>query len=142
MKTRADPARVFIFAPRPRPWHSIAVMSDIAALEAELARIRAVAAEFADAVRASLGARVKGITLYGSAARGDWGPDSDVDLLVLLDHRTPEDADVIARHAVEFGLLGSGLLLQPLILPEAEFDLLRRRERRLALDILREGIPL
>ena len=25
------------------------------------------------------------IVLFGSAARGDWGPDSDIDLLVVLD---------------------------------------------------------
>ena len=30
------------------------------------------------------GVRLKGVILYGSAARGDWGEDSDIDLLVLL----------------------------------------------------------
>jgi len=31
------------------------------------------------------GERLRGVILYGSEARGEAGPDSDVDLLVLLD---------------------------------------------------------
>lgn len=31
------------------------------------------------------GERLKGILLYGSAARGDSGPESDIDVLVLLE---------------------------------------------------------
>ena len=31
------------------------------------------------------GERLKGVVLYGSEARGDAGPDSDIDVLVLLD---------------------------------------------------------
>jgi len=31
------------------------------------------------------GIRLKSVILYGSAARGDWNEDSDIDLLVLLD---------------------------------------------------------
>jgi predicted nucleotidyltransferase len=31
------------------------------------------------------GSRLKGLVLYGSAARGDDSPDSDIDLFVLLD---------------------------------------------------------
>ena len=31
------------------------------------------------------GERLRGIVLYGSEARGEAGPDSDIDLLVLLD---------------------------------------------------------
>src|SRR5713226_6538655 len=31
------------------------------------------------------------VILFGSVARGDEGPDSDVDLLVVLDHVDPRD---------------------------------------------------
>jgi len=31
------------------------------------------------------GRRLKGVVLYGSTARGDAGPDSDIDVLVLLE---------------------------------------------------------
>ena len=33
---------------------------------------------------AAFGDRLQGVVLYGSEARGDAGPDSDIDLLVLL----------------------------------------------------------
>ena len=34
---------------------------------------------------AAYGDRLQGVVLYGSEARGDAGPDSDIDVLVLLD---------------------------------------------------------
>lgn len=36
-------------------------------------------------LEAAYGARLRGVVLYGSEARGDAGPDSDIDVLVLLD---------------------------------------------------------
>ncbi len=46
-------------------------------------------AQLLDRIKASLraahGARLRGLVLYGSEARGEAGQDSDVDLLVLLD---------------------------------------------------------
>ena len=36
-------------------------------------------------LESAYGARLRGIVLYGSEARGDAGPDSDIDLLVLLE---------------------------------------------------------
>ena len=45
--------------------------------------LREAAEDFARRVRAALGERVEAIVLYGSVARGDAGPDSDVDVLVV-----------------------------------------------------------
>ena len=39
----------------------------------------------AQAIREAYGDRLAGIVLYGSAARGDDGPESDIDLLVLIE---------------------------------------------------------
>jgi predicted nucleotidyltransferase len=46
---------------------------------------RELLAEIKRRLQAVHGERLKGVILYGSVARGDDGPDSDVDILVLLD---------------------------------------------------------
>ena len=46
-------------------------------------RYRAVAAEFARRVTDALGDQVDSIVLYGSTARGEAGPESDIDILVV-----------------------------------------------------------
>ena len=40
------------------------------------------------------GSRLRGVVLYGSIARGDAGPESDIDLLVLLDEPVHLAADL------------------------------------------------
>jgi predicted nucleotidyltransferase len=51
-----------------------------------LSRVKGALAE-------AFGARLRGVVLYGSEARGEADPDSDIDLLVLLDGpvRRPND---------------------------------------------------
>jgi predicted nucleotidyltransferase len=41
--------------------------------------------------------RPERVTLFGSQARGDAGPDSDVDLLVVLDFEGPDPVIVVIR---------------------------------------------
>ena len=41
----------------------------------------------------ALGDRLRGVVLYGSEARGDADPDSDIDLLVLVDGPPDDPAD-------------------------------------------------
>jgi len=38
-----------------------------------------------DSLRTAYGERLQGVVLYGSEARGEAGPESDVDVLVLLE---------------------------------------------------------
>jgi predicted nucleotidyltransferase len=58
-------------------------------------------AEILAAIRSRLeaahGPRLRGIVLYGSEARGEAGPDSDIDLLVLLDGPIDEHRDLEAN---------------------------------------------
>ncbi len=52
--------------------------------------------EFEERILAELPNQVKGIILFGSKARGDAHPDSDIDLLVVVDRGTPEVSEAIS----------------------------------------------
>jgi len=110
--------------------------------EGDLAQARVVAREFAAEVRLHFGERLKAARLYGSAARGDWSAESDIDVLVLLDHVESLDGDWLIHRAFELGLGKNGLLLQPLFMTESDFVELLTRERLFALEVQREGIDL
>ena len=60
---------------------------------AELDAARKIAVQYAEDVRGHFGDRLRGIRLYGSTARGDWTPESDIDVLVLLDGVTTQDSE-------------------------------------------------
>jgi predicted nucleotidyltransferase len=47
--------------------------------------LRELVAEIKDGLRALYGVRLRGVFLFGSQARRDAGPESDVDLLIVLD---------------------------------------------------------
>jgi len=117
-------------------------IAEIKVTEGDVERARTVAREFATAIRLYFGLRLKALRLYGSAARGDWSPESDIDVLVLLDRVEPADGDWITNRAVQLGVLGSGLILQPLFMAAAEFNELLARERLFAREVQRDGIDL
>lgn len=57
--------------------------------------------DFKRRILAELPGQVKDIILFGSKARGDAHPGSDIDLLVVVDRRTPEMEDVISSVTVD-----------------------------------------
>lgn len=115
---------------------------DIEELVKHLEAIKKVASSYGQSLRSHFGPRLKRVRLFGSGARGDWTPESDVDILVLLDRATSSDMDFIFLTAVTMGSLESGYLLQPVVMNESAFIDLLKRERRFARDIEKEGIEL
>jgi uncharacterized protein len=69
---------------------------------------------FAKDVRAHYGPSVAGVYLYGSRARGDHSPESDVDIAVVLspDFDYWREAGVLSDLAYDY-LLDRGVLIEP-----------------------------
>lgn len=105
--------------------------------------VRDTLALFKARVVASCRDRIREMRLFGSMARGNAHEGSDVDVLVLVDERDLAVVDAIVAAKVEVeNEVDAPFTISPLILSQAHFNELRARERRIALDIEQEGIPL
>ena len=87
------------------------------------------------------GDRLVKVVIYGSRARGDYDDASDTDIAVIVRELSWDlKNQMLERIAdIEFEHIRS---LSTLIISEEDFNLLKKRERRITLDIEREGIPL
>ena len=81
------------------------------------------------------------LVLFGSRARGDYEESSDVDVAVIVRGLSRELKDRIYREVAAIEL-EHGQLISLLVFSEQEFNRLRERERRIAKDILEEGVAL
>jgi len=81
------------------------------------------------------------IILYGSKARGDFDTDSDIDVAIIVEGLTKDIKEEILDIVVE---IETKYLtpLSTLILSKDEFERLKIRERRIAIDIENEGIVI
>lgn len=97
--------------------------------------------EVRDSIRSLVGDRLRAVVLFGSKARGDFDDESDLDIAVLVEglERTLKRKiiDVIAHIELKHGTPMSALVVS-----WEEFCSLRKQERRIAMDIEREGISL
>jgi predicted nucleotidyltransferase len=84
---------------------------------------RAIARAVADDLRVIYGKRLRKILLFGSWARGDAHPESDIDLLVVLDEATDRAVEhgrmnpILDRHSLK-----NDTVVTALIVSEADFE--------------------
>jgi predicted nucleotidyltransferase len=87
------------------------------------------------------GERLLSFRLFGSRARGDSEEDSDADVAVVVRDLSEAERDwVIAQSFEAYREFSSGPLLAPLVWSEQQYLDRLGAERRIALDIGREGI--
>jgi hypothetical protein len=96
--------------------------------------------EFRRQLSEHFGTRLVGLTLFGSQARGDAGPDSDIDVAVVLD-RIDSHAERVWPMQLSADIPGA-LQLVPVVLSRGELELLRTREDALAQSLETDGISL
>ncbi len=84
---------------------------------------------------------IEGLYLFGSRSRGDWRPDSDYDILVILKERTEEVKSKLYDAALDI-LLSTGKLISLKIFTLSEFEKLIAIPTPFMENVLREGIKL
>ena len=102
-------------------------------------RYRVAAEEFARRVTDALGDRVDSIVLYGSVVRGEAGPESDIDILVVGDD-SRNLRDIAGKIAFDLDCEGEfTFLISVFAIERDELLRLRRLGSPFVRNILREG---
>ena len=84
---------------------------------------------------------ITAIYLFGSRCRGDWRPDSDYDILIVLEKKDRVIIDRLYDVVMEI-LLSTGRLISLKIFITSEFNRLKSIPTPFMSNVLREGIKL
>ncbi|MGQ9636031.1 MAG: nucleotidyltransferase domain-containing protein [Bryobacteraceae bacterium] len=77
------------------------------------------------------------IYLFGSAARGDAGPDSDYDITVIVPDEAP--ADLRSEHLAYRALRGTGIAVEVLVWARGDFEKQLHLKASLPAAVVEEG---
>ncbi|MBM3219770.1 MAG: nucleotidyltransferase domain-containing protein [Candidatus Rokubacteria bacterium] len=100
-----------------------------------------IAQVLAERVVSRFGSEVRRVILFGSRARGDARSDSDFDLLVVVRRLRPEDYRPLLVALYEV-LRGAGVVAEPWVMGEEEFEESKTVIGGLAYPAWKEGIVL
>ena len=79
--------------------------------------------------------------VFGSRARGDAGPDSDLDVLVLVEYLDPTMRKTISHCAWEVGF-EAGILIQTVVMTREQAEQGPEQSSLLMLAVNEEGVPV
>jgi len=102
---------------------------------------RAALQAFVAALRERYDGQILSVRLFGSKARGDFEPDSDLDVMVLVSDDDWRLAQSISFLAADISL-ADDVLLSPKVVSLTRWDFLRQQDFAIARNIRRESIAL
>ncbi len=85
--------------------------------------------------------KIKVLYLFGSRCRDEWRPDSDYDILIVLEKKDKELISMLYDIVMDI-LLDTGRLISLKIFTEDEFNRLRSIPTPFMENVLKEGIRL
>ena len=89
----------------------------------------------------ALNGKILSLVLFGSRARGDFDNESDIDIAIIVKDLSREIRNQILAIVIDLEFKYC-IPLSIIIFSDQDFKRLKRKERRIALDIEKEGIPL
>ena len=98
-------------------------------------------ATFVRGIRKALGDDLVGVTLFGSKVRGDYGPESDVDLLILLRVKNYKAEDKIFSILVDVEL-ATNTPLSPIVYFRRRYERSKRLGSPFIKTVEAEGVAL
>jgi len=82
------------------------------------------------------------VIVFGSRARGDAGPESDLDVLVVTEESITDDVFSFLSDCAWESSFGSGIVLTPVAYSRSEWQEGPERSGLLAQAVRREGVPV
>jgi predicted nucleotidyltransferase len=96
---------------------------------------------FLQRLQSELGPVVQQSVLFGSKARGDSSPDSDIDILIIVEKEDWDLRDAISLVGAHVSL-EYGILIGPRVIGRERWERMARERFSFYENITREGIPL
>jgi len=97
--------------------------------------------EFSERIRVELGSRLLDLRLFGSKARGDSTPDSDLDVLVVVDGDRGRAEDLAVDIAFDINV-ARDLYISPRVVTAGSLTDPVWRTTLFVQTVTREGVPL
>ena len=89
----------------------------------------------------SIRQKIKVMYLFGSRSRDDWRPDSDYDILIVLEKKDREIKSILYDGVMDV-LLSTGKLISLKIFAETEYNRLMSIPTPFMSNIIKEGIKI
>ncbi len=112
------------------------------AIETDIVQVEKIVRTFSDELVKRAGAEIEAIVWYGSTARGDGTPDSDIDVAVVLRNQENERLRRLALDISADLSLEHDCLLMPFLISSARYQEMKQIGRLLIRNIEKDGVRI